>query len=295
MVALIFGVLASSVVTASAAKAWRPLTNADLLWLRWKASTVSVRLATPWPEAYAPDAVQQVIERSLAAWATPDCGQPVFLFAGAGPEPTFDEDDGVTTIVPIADKATWDARFGATELARTLVISRASTGEILDADIAVNAGGFDYSTGIECAEAVYDLEATITHELGHVLGLDHSDVEAATMYFDVQPGTCAIRDLDDDDIAGICTVYPKPAPVEPGPEPVPEAMNEVAEASVEASDVAESVVDVAGGDTAAADPKPRDEPCLGCGGTGVGAPWLIVLLPFAFRRRGRERGPQASA
>lgn len=48
----------------------------------------------------------------------------------------------------------------------------------------------------------------MTHETGHFLGLAHSHQPDATMYPVYQQGTTMIRNLSDDDIAGICAVYP---------------------------------------------------------------------------------------
>ena len=52
-------------------------------------------------------------------------------------------------------------------------------------------------------------QATETHELGHVLGLDHSADPAAIMYFKI-PNTClsGALGLGSDDIAGIRSIYP---------------------------------------------------------------------------------------
>jgi hypothetical protein len=54
----------------------------------------------------------------------------------------------------------------------------------------------------------YDLQSIITHEAGHFMGLAHSFDPNATMWAHYSAGTESFRDLSDDDIDGICTVYP---------------------------------------------------------------------------------------
>ncbi len=55
-----------------------------------------------------------------------------------------------------------------------------------------------------------DVQNTVTHELGHVLGLDHSNVASATMSATASPGETGKRTLDQDDMDGICSAYPAP-------------------------------------------------------------------------------------
>jgi hypothetical protein len=64
-----------------------------------------------------------------------------------------------------------------------------------------------------------DLEAALTHELGHFLGLDHSDVPGATMQPEAMGfGATDLRTLEADDIAGICAIYGEGNLPEPEPE-----------------------------------------------------------------------------
>lgn len=53
-----------------------------------------------------------------------------------------------------------------------------------------------------------DLQSVATHEVGHLLGLDHSNLNRATMYYAYTGGTSA-RKLHDDDIQGVCALYPR--------------------------------------------------------------------------------------
>ena len=93
-------------------------------------------------------------------------------------------------------------------------------GQIIDADIELNGGYFRLSVGDPVARRGFDLLNTLTHEVGHVLGFDHSFVEEATMFEDALPGATDKRDLHEDDIQGLCDVYPiqNQARECPGPE-----------------------------------------------------------------------------
>ncbi|KAF2308624.1 hypothetical protein GH714_011473 [Hevea brasiliensis] len=53
----------------------------------------------------------------------------------------------------------------------------------------------------------FDLESVAVHEIGHLLGLEHSQDSNAIMYANIPPGTIK-RKLTQDDIAGIHALYP---------------------------------------------------------------------------------------
>ncbi len=99
-------------------------------------------------------------------------------------------------------------------LALTTVTYGVVTGTIYDADTEINTAkhmvtteeppppsGYPYNT--------YDLQAILTHEAGHFLGLAHSVDTSAIMYAFYSPGSIH---LTPDDVAGICTIYPPLAP-----------------------------------------------------------------------------------
>jgi hypothetical protein len=107
------------------------------------------------------------------------------------------------------------------------------SGRLVDADIELNGVNFRFTTG-ECAGRM-DLENTLTHEMGHVLGLDHTcddgsrhptpvddhgdpipacdgplpeSVRLATMYPFARACDTFMRTPEADDVRGVCAIYP---------------------------------------------------------------------------------------
>jgi hypothetical protein len=126
--------------------------------------------------------------------------------------------DGISliTIAPTAENV---AVFNsANNTARTRMFYDADTGAITEADIVINP--FPYSPdgallqfSTDGSRGTYDLESTLVHELGHLLGLGHSNVIGSTM----QPtqglngiyGLAADteRSLSDVDLVAVRNVY----------------------------------------------------------------------------------------
>jgi hypothetical protein len=115
-------------------------------------------------------------------------------------------------VVQITQKADWP--WSQFDLAHTLVVSNQATGEIIDADILFNqivrddGSKFQYCTS-NCANTptAYPLCLPLTHEMGHVLGLDHSKVVKSTMAASAVPSDGYKCQLSDDDVAGVCVLY----------------------------------------------------------------------------------------
>src|SRR4029077_3997051 len=79
------------------------------------------------------------------------------------------------------------------------------TGEIFDADMELNTADHTLIAEGTPASGEFLLEAVITHEAGHFLGLAHSTDVNAIMYATYSGDA---PDLAQDDIDGICAIYP---------------------------------------------------------------------------------------
>lgn len=94
----------------------------------------------------------------------------------------------------------------------TTVSYNSDTGEIIEADMALNGRNFQWTLNppYPCpSKSTVDLKNVVTHEAGHFFGLDHSDISSATMYPTSPPCETEKRDLEQDDINGITYLYPK--------------------------------------------------------------------------------------
>ncbi len=88
-------------------------------------------------------------------------------------------------------------------------VSITCTGVYVESDVVFNAVNQRWSTADEAGQRVADVETITLHELGHVLGLDHTDVDGAVMVPSVQD---RIRRVPhDDDLAGLAALYPEEA------------------------------------------------------------------------------------
>lgn len=81
-----------------------------------------------------------------------------------------------------------------------------AAGGILDADVVFN--GKDHQFATNMAAGRYDVQNIATHEIGHLLGLDHTGVWGATLVPFAYPQDTRLRSLTPDDRAGATTIYP---------------------------------------------------------------------------------------
>lgn len=254
--------------------------------LGWPAGPLEFRENTAGAPGTA-DAGFLAMEKSLATWATPmsACGNVSLTM---GPRTTtrsvgFDDRKGASnenvlifrtrlcsSVVPANDGCIaagtcanaydcWD--FDRGTLAITTTTYNVRTGRLYDADLEMNAAAHTFTTldAPPCNSlgqtgcVATDVQNTVTHELGHALGLDHSPDSRSTMFAGASLGETSKRVLDDGSAEFVCAVYP------------------------------------AGDVTRDCDGSPLDlseTTTSSCGAAPVGALGLLTLLLAARRRRG---------
>ncbi len=97
-------------------------------------------------------------------------------FAEVQPGSLEPRNDGIQ-VITFADSLQTRSLVGSA-VAITTLSSKAS-GELTDTDIIFNSS-LPFSTNL--ADGSFDIQSTLAHELGHALGLDHSNVAGATMF-----------------------------------------------------------------------------------------------------------------
>ncbi len=116
----------------------------------------------------------------------------------------------------------WD--HSSSTIALTTVSYSTRTGVALDADIELNASVFLFTAiasppcpdGREAPTCVaYDIQNTLTHEIGHVVGFDHSLNPGSTMLATAPLGETSKRILDVGTGTGFCSTYPRGQPPVP--------------------------------------------------------------------------------
>lgn len=181
-----------------------------------------------WIDAFSPDLLEDeteaLIRDSFDVWASPACTDLSFVFAGptferAGFDVRSDRNRNVVMVTRSQSEAA-ELLMDPALLAITLTSASDTTGEIFDADIILNTGIFqfeDVDSVFECRtrdDPPFDLRNTLVHEVGHLIGFDHSPDIESTMF--ARADACEIdkRDLTDGDLAGLCSVYPVAAPTQ---------------------------------------------------------------------------------
>lgn len=197
--------------------------------LYWKSSCIGYRLNQAASRQISLDQASALFAKAFAFWMAPN-GSCTPSISVVQLSPTTSDRVGYDltgpndNLVVFRDDG-WPDRPELLELETTTYDMQ--TGEILDADLEINSqyasffwqnpegdgadggllGEVDQDAGVANA---YDLEWLAVHGAGHMLGLWHSQDEAAIMKPTLVKGERFPGGLSADDMAGICDIYPSP-------------------------------------------------------------------------------------
>jgi MYXO-CTERM domain-containing protein len=189
---------------------------------------------------------------SAAAWSSetnPCTYLDLVVSVSTDPTPVPANDNRNTLIFhsvnwcQLAPDGSCEIDYDSSALAVTTDTANKNSGQIYDSDIEINA--LDYHWADVDPDggptSFMDLQNALTHEMGHLIGLDHTcydpssgaaqpyddagqpvpvcpgslTVQATTMYPSADPGDTQKRTLAPDDQAGLCGIYPIDDPPPP--------------------------------------------------------------------------------
>ena len=144
------------------------------------------------------------VHAGFEAWENIESSAITFSYDGTAEDPVAAIDG--TNLITFQDDS-YD--FGSRTLAVTLVFSRPDIQgrAIVDADILFNP---NHIFSLDGAPGTTDLESVAVHEVGHLLGLDHTAIVSATMNPQAGSGVTFFREFQTDDRIACSVLYPAP-------------------------------------------------------------------------------------
>jgi MYXO-CTERM domain-containing protein len=195
--------------------------------LFWRNTCLSYAIDSRGSQWMSDGEIEEAVDLAFETWENVDCGgaPPNVIFkpleASTCKRAEFNNFGNVNTVAfldPWRDPcAAADDPYEPLALAVTIVWRNGNSGEIYDADIMINdqratgfsAGGpYANCPDTGCPSGVTDLRSVVTHEIGHFIGIGHSDVGESTMFSMNEPQSVEKRTLAQDDIDAVCDTYP---------------------------------------------------------------------------------------
>ncbi|WP_437620710.1 matrixin family metalloprotease [Sorangium sp. So ce1151] len=255
--------------------------------IRWNRTCMGYAIHEDGSMYFDLDTIRRTVGEAFAAWSDVECpggGKPGFAVQYMGDvscgDVEYNTRAGNVNVFTFRDSF-WPRKPG--QIALTTQVFSSSDGEIYNADTEMNTACYqlnpevalDPDSGGEAdgcgfaGRSSHDFLAVVTHEMGHFLGLSHTAAPQATMVPSFNGEELSFRSIEQDDINGICALFP-PADVDP------EACNPIPRHGFSPECGAEQVVGCSAGATP--------------GGSGGHAGWIAALsgaavAAAAWRRR----------
>ncbi len=180
--------------------------------LFWNDNNIPFHINRDVPAGLDANRVYATIRASFATWSTPTCTCLRFKDGGLTNSKVLGYDQkspASNQNIILFQPKKWSPH-PSQAVAITSNIFIEDTGQVVAYDMELNSQNFTFSLdgAPRNGKPTMDLQNVVTHEVGHVIGLDHSTVRASTMFTSGLPGETKKRDLHSDDIKALCLIYP---------------------------------------------------------------------------------------
>lgn len=145
-------------------------------------------------------AVQDSILSGIGEWEVVTCSTIDFGFNAYSSNSPANHGDGVNQIGPSIPASAADTWVGLASWQVSLPDMH-----VVEWDIEFNVRDFVFSPGATLPGS-HDFATVTRHEIGHVLGLDHTPAQSEVMFASVPPNV--VKFLNTGDVAGATTLYP---------------------------------------------------------------------------------------
>lgn len=171
------------------------------------------------------------IQAAAATWAA--AGEVTFQYMGTTDQALSGASDD-KLVIGWVDGPTFTSQYGDYSGFASIWWSATT---IIDGEMILNAGG----DGMDDPNL---LQGLITHEIGHLLGIDHSDVQESVMFANPYNSAEFMRTLRTDDLAALALLYPGGGATDSGTTSPPAASATIAFSGLQPSYAAGDALDI---------------------------------------------------